>query len=71
MELKREHFRARIFYNFQRGLPRQECIDELEFLYDDDVPSCSTMKNWFNYFNRGRYSLKNENRGGPPITTIG
>ena len=29
MELKREHFRAIIFYNFRRGLTKQQCIDEL------------------------------------------
>ena len=27
MELKREHFRAIIFYNFRRGLTQQQCID--------------------------------------------
>ena len=48
MELIREHFRAIIFHNFRRGLSRQECIDELKFLYGDEAPSYSTMKNWFN-----------------------
>ena len=39
MELIREHFRAIIFHNFRRGLLRQECIDELTFLYADETPS--------------------------------
>ena len=58
MELTREHFRAIIFHNFRRGLSRQECIDELKSLYGDEAPSYSTVKNWFNEFNRGRRSLE-------------
>ena len=34
MEFIREHFHAIIFHNFRRGLSRQECIDELKFVYD-------------------------------------
>ena len=48
MEFIREHFRAIIFQNFRRELSRQECIDELEFLYDDEAASYSAMKHWFN-----------------------
>ena len=62
MELTREHFRAIIFHNFRRGLSRQECIDELKSLYGDEAPSYSTVKNWFNEFNRGRRSLEDEGR---------
>ena len=48
MELIHEHFHAITFHNFRCGLLRQECIDELKFLYGDEAPSYSTMKNWFN-----------------------
>ena len=48
MELIREHFRAIIYHNFRSELSRQEYIDELKCLYDDDAPSYSTMKNGFN-----------------------
>uniref|UniRef100_A0A0K2TP03 Mariner transposase [Bombyx mori] n=1 Tax=Lepeophtheirus salmonis TaxID=72036 RepID=A0A0K2TP03_LEPSM len=64
MELSREHFRAIIFHNFRRGLLRQNCIDELKSLYGDEAPSYSTMENWFNEFNHGRNSLKDEFREG-------
>ena len=37
MELTREHFRATIFYNFRRGLSRQECIEYLKPLYGDEA----------------------------------
>ena len=70
MELTREHFRAIIFHNFRRGLSRQECIDELKSLYGDEAPSYSTVKNWFNEFNRGRRSLKDEDREGRPKTAV-
>jgi len=43
-----KHFRAIIFHNFRRGLSRQGCINELKSLYDDEAPSYSTVKNWFN-----------------------
>ena len=48
MELNREHFRAIIFYNFQRGLTQQQCMDELKSLYGDEAPTYSTVKNWYN-----------------------
>ena len=48
MELIGEHFRAIFFQNFRRGLSRQECIDELKFVYGDEAPSFTTTKNWFN-----------------------
>ena len=42
MELIREHFRAIIFHNFRRGLPRQECINALNFLYGDESSYSTT-----------------------------
>jgi len=70
MELTREHFRAIIFHHFRRGLSRQECIDELKSLYVDEAPSFSTVKNWFNEFNRGSRSLNDEFREGRPKTAV-
>ena len=65
MESTREHFRSIIFYNFRRGLSRQECIDELKYLYGDKAPSYGTVKNLFNEFNPCRRSLKDEVRDRP------
>ena len=59
-----------IFYDFRRGLSRQECSDELKSLFGDKAPSHSTVKNWFNEFNCGRSSLKDEFREGPPKTAV-
>ena len=70
MELNREHFRAIIFYNFRRGLTQQQCMDELKSLYGDEAPSYSTVKNWYNEFNRGRRSLNDEFREGRPKTAV-
>ena len=53
MQLSREHFLSIIFYNFRRGLSRQDYIDELKSLNGDEAPSYSTLKNWFNEYNRG------------------
>ena len=63
MKLTREHFRAIIFYNFRRGLSLQECIAELKTSY-------SSVKNWFNEFNCGPRSPKDEVRESPPKTGI-
>ena len=39
MKLNREHFRAIIFYNFRRGLTQQQCIDELNSIFDEEALS--------------------------------
>ena len=65
-----EHFSSISFYNFRRGLSRQERIDELKSLVGDKAPSYSAVKNWFNEFNRGRSSLKDEVREAPPKTAV-
>ena len=48
MELTREHFCAIIFDKFRRGLSREECIDELKFLFGGKAPFLNTVKNGFN-----------------------
>ena len=69
LELTREHFRAIIFNNFRRWLSH-ECIDEPNYLFGDKAPSYSTVKNWFNKFNCGRRSLKDEVHEGRPKTAV-
>ena len=54
-------------YNFRRGLSRQKCIYELKSLLLK-LKSINTVKNWFNKFNYGRRSLKDEVREGRPKT---
>ena len=66
MELNREHFRAIIFYNFRRGLTQQQCMD----MSMKHHPTYSTVKNWYNEFNRGRRSLNDEFREGRPKTAV-
>lgn len=70
MELTREHFRAMIFYDFRRGLSRQECIDQLTSTFGDEAPSLATVKRWYNEFNRGRSSLRDESREGRPKSVV-
>ena len=59
-----------IFHNFRRGLSRQQCIDELKSLFGNKAPFYSTVRNWFNEFNRGLRSLKDKVREGPPKTAV-
>ncbi|CAH1970049.1 unnamed protein product [Acanthoscelides obtectus] len=55
MELNREHFRAIIYYNFQRQLSQQECLAD---------------SRWYGEFKRGRVSLSDDLRVGAPKTAV-
>ena len=46
------------------------CIDELKSLYGDEASCYSTLKNWFNEFNCGRRTLKDEVRADRPKTAL-
>ncbi|CAH1984058.1 unnamed protein product [Acanthoscelides obtectus] len=55
MELNREHFRAIIYYNFQRQLSQQECLAELLSVFGNEAPHQSTIiTRWYGEFKRGR-----------------
>ena len=62
MELNREHFRAFVFYNFQRELTQQQCIDE--------APSRANVYRWYGEFNRDRSSLQDKFREGLPKSVL-
>ena len=70
MELKREHFCAIIFYNFQRGLTQQQCIDELNLIFGDEAPSRTSVYRWYGEFNRACSSLQDEFREGRPKSVV-
>ena len=70
MKLNRKHFRAIICYNFRRGLTQQQCIDELNSVFGDEVPSRTSFYWWYGEFNRGRSSLQGEFREGRPKSVI-
>ncbi|CAH2003969.1 unnamed protein product [Acanthoscelides obtectus] len=70
MELNREHFRAIIYYNFQRQLSQQECLDELLTVFGNEAPHQSTISRWYGEFKRGRVSLSDDPRVGAPKTAV-
>ncbi|CAH1966315.1 unnamed protein product [Acanthoscelides obtectus] len=80
MELNREHFRAIIFYNFQRQLSKQECLAELlsalsaySFIlsvFGNEAPHQSTISRWYGEFKRGRVSFSDDPRVGAPKTAV-
>ena len=70
LELNRKHFRAISFYNFQRGLTQQQCIDELNSIFGDEVPSRTSVYRWYGEFNRGRSSLQGEFREVRPKSVV-
>ena len=52
MEFNHEHYSAIILYNFRRGLTQQQCIDELNLTFDDEVPSTTSVNRWYDECNR-------------------
>ena len=45
MELTCKNFHVMIYYDFQRGLSRQECIDQLISTFVDEAPSYMPLCN--------------------------
>ncbi|CAH1962388.1 unnamed protein product [Acanthoscelides obtectus] len=70
MELYREHFRAIIYYNFQRQLSQQECLAELVSVFGNEAPHQSTISRCYGEFKRGRVSLSDDPMVGAPKTAI-
>ncbi|CAH1992497.1 unnamed protein product [Acanthoscelides obtectus] len=70
MELNREHFRAIIYYNFQRQLSQQECPAELLSVFGNEAPHQSTISRWYGELKRGRVSLSDDPRVGAPKTAL-
>ncbi|GBP23713.1 Histone-lysine N-methyltransferase SETMAR [Eumeta japonica] len=66
MDLKRENFRAMIYYDFRRGITQKQCIDQLTLNFRDETPSKIIVYHWFSEFNRGRSILMNEFKEGRP-----
>ncbi|CAH2002003.1 unnamed protein product, partial [Acanthoscelides obtectus] len=60
MELNREHFRAIIYYNFQRQLSQQECLAELLSVFGNETPHQSTISR----------CLSDDPRLGAPKTAV-
>ncbi|CAH1995837.1 unnamed protein product [Acanthoscelides obtectus] len=70
MELNREHFRAIIYYNFQRQLSQQECLAELLSVFGNEAPHQSTISRWYGEFTRGQVTLSDDPRVGAPKTAV-
>lgn len=70
MEITREHFRAMIFYDFRKGLTRQQCFKSIRSVFGNEAPCQKTIYNWFSEFQRGRTSFSDEHREGRPATAV-
>ncbi|CAH2017701.1 unnamed protein product [Acanthoscelides obtectus] len=65
-----KHFRAIIYYNFQRQLSQQECLAELLSVFGNEAPHQSTISSWYGKFKRGRVSLSDNSRMGVPKRAV-
>ncbi|GFX63276.1 histone-lysine N-methyltransferase SETMAR [Trichonephila clavipes] len=58
MELTREHYRAKVFYDFNAELNQDECYQRLQLAFGEESPCRATIFRWFKEFFRGRNSLQ-------------
>ena len=70
MKLNRENFRSIIYYNFERWLTQQNCIDEFNSNFGYEAPSNTSVYRWYGERNRGRSSLQDEFREGCPKSIV-
>ena len=70
MDLERRNFRAMIYYDFNRGLTQEECLEQLFETISDAAPSKATVFRWLAEFRRGRASLQNGLRPGKPTNAV-
>ncbi|CAH1996093.1 unnamed protein product [Acanthoscelides obtectus] len=65
-----KHFRAIIYYNFQRQLSQQEYLAELLSVFGNEAPHKSTISRWYGELKRGRVSLSDNPRMDAPKTAV-
>jgi len=58
------------FITFDVDYQGKSASMNIVFLYGDKAPSYSTVKKWYNEFNRGRSSLQDEFREGRPKSAV-
>ena len=58
--MEKEQYRSVIRFLFLEGKWRSEFKERLDPVYEDSSPSMTTVKNWFNEFQRGRTSVFDE-----------
>jgi transposase len=68
MDLQKEHFRAYIFLECQRGRKPSEIYQQLQETHVN-IPSQPTVFKWCKRFREGRQSLNDDVRGGRPSTS--
>lgn len=60
-------YRAIMLYNFQRGLPKSECHEEMKRVFQENCPSLRTIERWYKQFQRGLFKLEDDARTGRPV----
>ncbi|GBP41147.1 Histone-lysine N-methyltransferase SETMAR [Eumeta japonica] len=70
MDLSREDFRNKVFYDFKCNLTTEQTHACLETAFDDEAPCKTTVYDWFAKFKRGCINLSNEFRDGRPSTAV-
>ena len=67
-KMEKEQYQSVIRFLFSEGKSRSEIKERVDAVYGDSSKSMSTVKNWFNEFQRGRTSVFDKPRPGAPKT---
>ena len=62
--LTKRDFRAIIYFNFSRGLSKEDCFKEISEVFSNDCPSVRTVERWYLQFRRGVFDLEDEPHTG-------
>ena len=68
--MRREHFRALIFYDFKVGVNQEESVQRLQLAFGDDSTARTTVFRWFKEFSRGRSFFQDEILTGRPPSAV-
>lgn len=70
MEINREQIRPVIYSHWKRKLTTNESKRELDTVFGTSAPSVSTVRRWYNEFNRGKTNFKDDPKSGRPSTAV-
>ena len=70
MELSERDFRAKIYYDFLKGLSAADTHKSLATVFGKYGPSILTIYKWFKEFKCGKKTLQDGDRPGRPLTAV-
>ena len=70
MNLTRDEIRVMIYYDYKKGLSKQEYFESLQKTFHDSCVSRAIVYNWYAEFNRRRDHFEDEPIAGRPRRAV-